>query len=280
MQVTHDQYTRPIVESAELRDALRSFRAAMGAEKDHTERHARGQQWQEDVTRRGRRSTFVEALDAVDARRSDPNYVNRVAIGDRPAPGNGMSCTSCTVPGPNTSVYCTVDGRRLCDYDKVGQRTAALAGNTVALSLSPQPSAGFAFWRPKMIRGHAIDATNPSIPRWEGIFLTGITVGSHPIEGFFTSPAAGVVDGIFFGDWVTPDPAGIPVGWPKFSNTSNALSLQVSGIGLWNAGVSFIAGVTVFGNPVSLEGMESRCHPQATPLPPVITSRPAGSGLM
>jgi hypothetical protein len=260
MLTIQDQYTRPLVQSVELADTLRLFGRAL-AGKSGAERFATGLQLQEDL--RKRPNGYVDALDRVDALRSDPEYVNRLAIGER----------SCCPPGPNTSPMCTLDGRRICDYDRVGDRDPGLAGNT-AFSLSPQPAASFSWWRPKLIRFFAHDTTNPSIPRWEGLFVTLITVGAHPVEGFSTAPAAGVAAGVHAGDFVVPDNSGVPVGWPDFSNDANSNQLVFSGIGLWNAGITYSTYLTVMGNGMRVPGQECRVHPDSSPLPP-----PAGGAV-
>lgn len=255
MQIIRDQYTDGLMRSTELRDALRHIGRAL-AGKSGAERFATSLQLQSDM--RTKRVGYVEALDAVDRRRNDPDYVNRIAIGER----------SCCPPGPNTSPMCTSDGRRICDYDRVGDRDPGVAGNGI-FTLTPAPAAGFAFWRPKLVRMFAHDTVNPSIPRWEGLFITLTTIGAHPVEGFATPPAAGVVAGVHFGDYVVPDNSGVPVGWPDFSNAANEQALVISGIGLWAAGVTFSSYVTVMGNPLGKNGEECRVNGGSTTIPPV-----------
>lgn len=255
MQAINDQYTAGLVGSSELREAIGMFRGALRG-KTGADRLAAGLQLQSDLRRKG--GGYIDALAKVEALRSDPDYVNRFAVGAR----------DCCPPGPNTSPMCTADGRRICDYDRVGDRDPGIAGNAV-FTLTPNPAAGFAWWRPKMVRMFAHDTVNPSIPRWEGLFITLITIGAHPVEGFATPPAAAVTDGVHFGDFVVPDNTGVPVGWPDFSNVANAKNLVISGIGLWAAGVTFSSYVTVLGNPLDPNGAECRCNGDSSPVPPV-----------
>ena len=270
MQRVHDQYTPVILGSPELASGLRLFRRALSGQTDPDERTARGLQFAEDL-RRGSGHDFAKMLDAIDARRSAPNYVNRVAVGDR-------CSTACVPPGANADPMCTADGRRICDYDRVGARSNAFAGQTT-FAISPQPTSTYAFWRPRMVRGHAIDAGNPSIPRWEALFITNITVGGHPIEGNSATPTTAVLDGFFFGDYVVPDASAVPVGWPAFSNTANNRQLVITGVSLWAAAINTIAALDVLGNPMSaLDGNPCRTHPDSTPVPPVAGSSYTGGG--
>lgn len=273
MKVIFDQYTPALMGSTELKDALALFGNAL-AGKEGAERIDVGRELVEDARRK--RIGYVEALDAIDARRSSPDYRNEVAIGRRGAPDLDWRDEvaiggDCCPPGPNTTPACTVDGRRLCDYDRVGNRTLAFAGQTT-FTLAPSPAAGFAWWKPKLVRGFAHDNTNPSIPRWEGLFITLITIGAHPVEGYSTPPAAGVVSGVHFGDYVTPDNTGIPVGWPRFSNAAQENALSIQGFSLWGAAISTIAYFSVMGNPLNENGKECRVNGNSNPLPPIPSS--------
>lgn len=252
-----DQFSRPFYHSHELATAKDHLRGALASTLDRRERLAIGQDWAESM--RKRRPAFVEALDNIDHRRREPDYRN-MAIGD------------CCPPGPNSTPGCTIDGRRICDYDRVGDRDSS-AGNA-AFSLSPQPQSSFSWWRPKLVRLAAFDSTNPSTPRWEGLFITSITVGQHPVEGFSDDPSATVTSGVHFGDFVVPDPTGVPVGWPDFSNDANANQLVIDGIGLWNANITVLTFCTVMGNPLdNRAGVDRRCNNSAPPVPPM----PGGS---
>lgn len=278
MQARIDKYTRPLLESpARLAFAIYLAGALKG--KDHAERVAVGQDLAEHVgVGRGSRHEFVQALAAVDERREQHarERAAGIAVGD--GCGQPMTCAI----GPNTQPQCFVDGRRLCDYDRVGSRTASTAGNAI-FSLQPEPGAGSVFWRPKGVRASAVRASDPSIPAWEGLFVTGITVGTAPVEGFNNAPTATITDGIFLGDYVVPDGTAIPVGWPPFSTLAMKQQLQIFGIGLWPAASAYFAGVTVLGNRYDpATASESRCHPQASSVPPVAgnntyTSTGAGS---
>lgn len=254
-----DQFSRPLMQSTSRNNVLALFADALRG-KDLDERVATGEQLAVDLRKpSGSRlmldaQHYVHDLDKVDARRSADDYENELAVGDR-----------CCPPGPNTGVYCTADGRRICDYDRVGQRTLSVTGGGI-ITLSPQPGASFSWWRPRLIRMFAHDVTNPSIPRWEGDFLTLIQIGQHPVEGFSTAPAAGVVDGIHMADFVTPDNSGIPVGWPDFSITGQSNQLTVSGISLWQVGVLQLAYLTIMGNPLNeRNGNAQRCNGNSTP---------------
>lgn len=255
MRTINDQYTAGLRNSTELRNALGIFGRAMQGKSDPAERFAVSLQLQSDL-RKHDPSGYAAALDAVDKLRSSPDYVNLLAVGER----------TCCPPGPNTSPMCTLDGRRICDYDRVGDRDIGVAGNGI-FTLTPQPAAGFSQWRPKMVRMFAHDVTNPSIPRWEGLFITTITIGQHPVEGFSVAPAAGAVAGIHFGDFVVPDNSGVPVGWPDFTNEALSNQLTISGIGMWSADIDFTAYVTVMGNPIK-NNAECRVNGDSSPLPP------------
>lgn len=264
MQRIQDQFTKSLVRSPSRSNVLKLFAAAL-ITTDVEERKARGLQLAEDLRRPASSSLvldaqqFVHDLDAVEARRSDPEYRNELAIGD--------ACGDWCPPGPNTSLMCTADGRRICDYDRVGARTESVAGQGV-ITLDPQPSAGFSWWIPRLVRMFAHDVTNPSIPRWEGDFITAITIGSHPVEGFSNPATVGQLSGIHMGDFVVPDNSGVPVGWAPFSNDANSNALNISGISLWQVGVNQYAYITVMGNPSKNGDFGSRCHPSSTPCPP------------
>ncbi len=262
-QILRDQYTGPLVRSTELGNVIHLFRDALAGKRDRDDRLATSQQIAEDMRRPAAGSKllaaqgYASALDDVDVHRSSPEYRNTLAIGD----------ARCCPPGPNTSVYCTVDGRRICDYDRIGGMSDDVNGQAV-FTVTPQPSASFAWWRPKLVRGFAIDVTNPSIPRWEGDFVTVLTIGDHPVEGFNTAPTIAVRQGVHLGDYVTPDVTGIPVGWADLSNTANANQLVFSGISLWQAGVHQFVFLSVMGNPLK-NGEVRRCHPESVPVPPM-----------
>lgn len=254
MQAKEDKYTRPLMQSHERADFTSKLAAALSG-KSPEERIAVGQDFAETHARRGNRHAFVSALAEVDARRE------AVAVGE--GCGQPMSCSI----GPNTQPHCYVDGRRLCDYDRVGVRTVSTAGDAV-FTLSPQPAAGSAYWRPKATRMWAIRASDPSIPAWEGLFITSITVGTAPVEGFNNAAAAGQLQGVAFADYVVPDWDAVPVGWPVFSNDANAQQLIISGIGLWPTASNYIAGVSVLGNRFNpANATESRCHDGSTRIP-------------
>lgn len=267
MRIIEDQYTRGLMGSRHIATVI----AALSAAARSSDASAL-EQGAHDLRSKG--NAWLDELDRVGDLRSHPGYVNKVAIA---GPGAG-----CCPPGPNTNPMCTRDGRRLCDYDAVGVRTGATAGNAI-FNLSPQPAAGFTRWRPKLVHGFAFDSGNPSVPRWEGLFVTNITVGQHPVVGYSTAAAAGVLDGQPFADWVTPDPAGVPVGWPDFTPTALQRALVISGIGLWNVGITFIAQITIYGNPIDDDqNCEKRCNPGSTPVPPMGGSNnyaSAGSGV-
>lgn len=255
-----DQHTRGLVLSDDALNFRRRLAAALLTTDRGDEKIAIGQDFAHTATRR--RDAFVRALEVVALKRERGDS-HPVAIGE------GLCCP----PGPNTQVQCTIDNRRMCDYDRVGNRTLTTAGNA-QFTLEPQPGAGYSFWRPKMVRGWAHLTSNPSIPAWEGLFITNITVGSHPVEGFSTAPAAGVQDGIAFGDYVVPTTDAVPVGWPVFSNEANSNQLVITGIGLWPAASAYIAYITVLGNArKALDGNDCRVHPDGPRIPPV-----AGNG--
>lgn len=274
MQITVDQYSRPLVESVTMKEALGAIQHALKG-KHGGERTATAQELVASARakRTGGRlhgviANAARALDEIDALRQAPEYRRNVAVGAGQCYDNGCS------PGPNSSPLCTRDGRRICDYDRVGVRQAVVAGTTI-FSLSPQPGSGFPFWRPKMARANAIDSANPSIPRWEGLFVTQLTVGGHPVEGFNAAPAAGVTQGVSLGDYVVPDPSGIPVGWPEFSITGQARELVFAGISLWNAAIGFNVMLTVLGNPLeTMNGRDCRCHQGSSAVPPAGNGRP------
>jgi hypothetical protein len=263
-RILQDQHTRGLRNSTELKNVLHLFADAMRGKKG-VERTAIGNQLAVDL-RRGASSSillaaqgYTEALDKVDADRSSEGYRNTLAVGD----------ARCCPPGPNTSIGCTADGRRICDYDRIGARSDDVNGQGV-ITIEPQPSAGFSWWRPRLVRGFAHDVTNPSIPRWEGDFITLIQIGQHPVEGFSAAPSVTEQQGVHFGDFVVPDNSGIPVGWPEFSNEANSNQFIMQGISLWQAGVHQYAYFTIMGNPLdSRTGPAMRCNPESTPPGPV-----------
>lgn len=266
--VLQDQYTGPLVRSTELGNVIHLFRDALEG-KQGEERTATGLQIAEDMRRPAASSKllaaqgYASALDQVEVHRSSLEYRNELlAVGD----------ARCCPPGPNAGVYCTVDGRRICDYDRIGGMSDDVNGQA-AFTVSPQPSASWAWWRPKLVRSFAIDVTNPSIPRWEGDFVTILTIGDHPVEGFNTAATITARQGTHLGDYVTPDVTGIPVGWPDVSNTANANQLTFSGISFWQAGVHQFVFLSIMGNPIK-NGELRRCHPDSVPVPPV----PGGNG--
>lgn len=267
MQRIQDQFTRPLLSGPSRSNLIKLFATALVGASDVDERNARAQQVALDLRRPASSSIvldaqhFVADLDAVDARRSDPEYQNELAVGEQ--------CGDWCPPGPNASVMCTADGRRICDYDRVGARTESVAGQGI-ITLNPQPSAGFSWWVPRLVRMFAHDVVNPSIPRWEGDFLTSITIGSHPVEGFSNPATVGQLSGIHMGDFVVPDNSGVPVGWSAFSNDANSNGLAISGISLWQAGINQFAYITIMGNPSrdGAFGNTGRCHPGSVPCPP------------
>lgn len=268
-QILSDQHTRPLLHSTELKNVIHLFRDAL-AGKQGEERIATGQQIAEDMRRPAAGAKLLDAqgyasaLDAVDLERSASDYRNTLAIGD----------ARCCPPGPNTSPACTADGRRICDYDRIGARSDDTNGQAV-FSVTPAPAASFAWWRPRLVRSFAIDTTNPSIPRWEGDFVTVLTIGDHPVEGFNNAPTVLVTQGVHLGDYVTPDVTGIPVGWPDVSNVANSNQIVMSGISLWQAGVHQFVFLTVMGNPLKSEGGDPRrCHPGSPNVPPVGSATP------
>lgn len=264
MHATTDRFTRPLVESVERRDFTTRLGIVLALTVTPAQRVAVGNEFAE--TMRKKKHAFFDALERVDAERErdarEPAR-KKVAVG-----ADGCGQPPCAI-GPNTDRRCYVDNRRLCDYDRVGFRTLTTAGNTI-FTMTPEPAAGSAWWRPKATRMWAIRTDDPSIPAWEGLFITSITVGTSPVEGFNTPAAAGVQAGVFFGDYVLPDGDAIGVGWPIFSNVSNAQQLIISGIGLWPAAAAFIAGISVLGNKWDPStATESRCHNGSAPLPPI-----------
>lgn len=264
MQYAADQYTNPLLKS-QHRKVLSRYVAGALRGKSASERVAVGADLSEGIMRHSTRAGFehVDELRRVFELRSEPEYKHRrrVVVGD--------ACNSCTPPGPNMDPNCTADGRRVCDYDRIGYRTASTAGNAI-FTLIPVPAAGNSWWAPRMARAYAHLTADPSIPAWEGLFLTTITVGTAPIEGFNTPPAAGVQSGVHFGDFVTPTPPGIPVGWPRISNAANERNISIGGIGLWPAASSFIAYITILGNVLpTCDGQPGRINPGSTPVPPM-----------
>lgn len=256
MQIIADKYTRPLITSHERASFFAVIAAALVGVRSAPERVAVAADVAERRRRRG--DGFLDALAKVDKLREQ-----RVAVGDV---GCGQPPT-CPI-GPNTQRQCYIDGRRICDYDRVGSRTLTTAGNA-AFAIVPAPAAGSAWWRPKATRAWAFRTDDPSIPAWEGLFITSITVGTAPVEGFNTlAPTAATQQGIFFGDYVVPDGDAIGVGWPVFSNTANEQQLSIQGIGLWPAAAAYIAGFSVLGNRYDPgTATESRCHNGSAPLP-------------
>lgn len=254
-----DRFTAPLMTSPERRHFAARLAAALALAGDrHDERVAIGQSFAEDHANHD----FVRALADVDRRRAAGESVAVAGVC-----GTGMPPANCGT-GPNVEPHCYTDGRRLCDLDRVGARTGSIAGNGT-FSISPQPGAGSAWWRPRAVRGYAFRTADPSIPAHEGLFVTSVTVGTAPVEGFNTPAAAGVTDGISFGEYVVPDLIAVPVGWPIFSLTNLAQALVVSGIGLWPAASTYIAGLTVLGNRSGgpSDPNESRVHPGSSALP-------------
>lgn len=223
------------------------------------------------------RPDVLQRLVAQGARASLETHTDAVAQAAHDLTRRGHRCVSelarlddliavagdCCSPGPNTDPRCTRDGRRICDYDRIGDRDDVTGGDQ-PFSLSPEPQAGFSWWNPALFRMYAHDQSNPSITRWEGLFITLITIGSHPVEGFNAQPAAGVNQGIAVNDYVVPDNSGVPVGWPVFSNSANSNQLEIAGIGLWPAAVNYRVFCSVMGNPrKSPGGPDFRCAPGA-----------------
>ncbi len=258
MRVIADQFTSGLV--AESRGFRSRLADALASARSSSDRIAIGQEVAFDAQRR--RTDFARALEVVAGRR-ERGESRAVAVGD-----------GCCPPGVNTQPQCTIDGRRMCDYDRVGHRTLTTAGNGV-FSLIPQPSAGNSWWRPKMVRSFAHLTSNPSVPAWEGLFITSITVGTSPVEGFNNPAAATIQDGIHFGDYVVPDTSAVPVGWPKFSNTANSNQLILSGIGLWPVASAFIAYVTVLGNTLNDAGQDCRVNDKSPRVPAMPTGGPS-----
>ena len=264
-----DQHTAPLLQSKARAD-LRTYIALALGGRSPDERVAVGAELAESIMRHRTQTRFEHAqeLEQVARLREAPDYHHRrraaVAVGD--------ACNSCTPPGPNTDPNCTADGRRACDYDRIGFRTLSTAGNA-AFALTPVPAAGNSWWVPRMARAYAHLTADPSIPAWEGLFLTSITVGTSPVEGFNLPPTAAVQAGVHFGDFVTPTPPGISVGWPRISNAANERNISIQGIGLWPAASAFIAYFTIMGNVLpTCDGQPARINAGSTPVPAMAVS--------
>lgn len=259
-----DKHTQALITSQHRRRLAAYIRGAMEG-KDTAERLAVGADLADTIIRHSSRPSFEHAQEL--ARVAE---LRGLAVGE--------SCNTCVPPGPNADPLCTADGRRVCDYDRIGFRTLTTAGNG-AFQLTPVPSAGNAWWKPRMTRMYAHLTADPSIPAWEGLFITSITVGTSPIEGFNTAPAAGVQTGVHFGDYVTPTPPGIPVGWPSISNAANERQIVIDGIGLWPAASAYIAYVTILGNIIpTCDGEPRRVNAESMPLPRVAGTTVGKSG--
>lgn len=257
-----DQYTAPLLNSQSRKTLSRYIAGALRG-KSTDERIAVGADLAEGILRHSTRPVFEHAdeLRRVHELRHARARDAALAVGD--------NCNACVPPGPNADPMCTADGRRVCDYDRIGFRTLTTAGNA-AFQLTPVPGAGNSWWKPRMVRMYAHLTADPSIPAWEGLFLTSITVGTSPIEGFNAPPTAAVQAGVHFGDYVTPTPPGIPVGWPSISNQANERSISIDGIGLWPAASNFIAYVSILGNVLpTCDGMPKRINGDSVPVPTI-----------